>query len=134
MAEPLKVLIVDDEPAYCVAMSDVLECAGADVRVANAAEEAETLFHQVRPDIVILDLLMRGGPSTELIRRLRVTEGQKRVPIIVASGMAGVQDRNAALDAGANAFILKPFMPKELRDAVRRLIPLPETGALRPVE
>ena len=132
MAERLKVLVVDDEQAYCVAMSDVLEFAGADVRVANTADEAETLFLLIQPDLVIVDLLMRGAGGCDLIRRLRAAEGRGHVPVIVASGMTAMQDRNAALEAGADSFIIKPFMPKELRDAVRRLIPLPQTGVLTP--
>lgn len=132
VAERLKVLIVDDEQAYCVAMSDVLEFAGADVRVANTADEGETLFRLVEPDLVIMDLLMPGAGGCDLIRRLRAAEGQGHVPVIVASGMTSLKDRNAALEAGADFFIIKPFMPKELRDAVRRLIPLPKTGVLTP--
>ena len=132
MAERLRVLIVDDEQAYCVAMSDVLEFAGADARVANTCDEAEALFRLVAPDLVIVDLLMPGAGGCTLIHRLRAAEGPGHVPVLVASGMTTLRDRKAALEAGADSFIVKPFMPKELRDAVRRLIPLPKTGVLTP--
>lgn len=132
MADRFGVLIVDDDKAYCEAMHDMLEIAGANVRVANTADEAETLFRLVEPDLVIVDLLMPGAGGCNLIRRLRAAEGQGHVPVIVASGMTTLKDRNAALEAGADSFIIKPFMPKELRDAIRRLIPLPKTGVLTP--
>jgi DNA-binding response OmpR family regulator len=132
VAERLKVPIIDDKQAYCVAMSDVLEFAGADVRVANTANEAETLFRLVEPDLVIMDLLMPGAGGWNPIRGLRAAEGLGHVPVIVASGMTSLKDRIAALEAGADSFIIKPFMPKELRDAVRRLIALPKTGVLPP--
>jgi DNA-binding response OmpR family regulator len=68
----------------------------------------------------------------DLIRKLRALAGQEHVPIIVASALALLADRDAALGAGASAYLVKPFASKELRDAVRRLIPLAPTGALTP--
>jgi len=132
MAQELKVLIADDEKAYCQAMREVLEAAGAHVFLANNASAAETLFRLMVPDLVILDVMMPGMSGLDLIRRLRAIVGQEHVPIIVASALAQQVDRDAALGAGASAHLAKPFTTKELRDAVRRLIPLAQTGALSP--
>jgi len=132
MAEGLKVLVVDDEKAYCGAIHDVLEAAGAQVYLANNASGAETLFRLVVPDLVILDVMMPGMSGLDLIRKLRAIVGQEQVPIIVASALTLPVDRDAALGAGASAHLAKPFTSKELRDAVRRLIPLAQTGVLTP--
>jgi len=132
MLHELKVLVVDDEKAYCGALHDVLEAAGARVFVANSAPSAETLFRVMRPDLVILDVMMPGMSGLDLIRKLRAIVGQEHVPIIVASALALRVDRDAALEAGASAHLAEPFTTKELRDAVRRLIPLAQTGTLTP--
>jgi DNA-binding response OmpR family regulator len=132
MVQELKVLIADDEKAYCQAMREVLEAAGAHVYLANNASVAERLFRVVEPDLVILDVMMPGTSGLDLIRKLRAIVGQEHVPIIVASALALRVDRDAALGAGASSHLAKPFTTKELRDAVRRHIPLAQTGALTP--
>ncbi len=132
MTHELKVLVADDEKAYCEAMRDVLEEAGAHVYLAYNATSAETLFRVMAPDLAIVDLMMPGMNGLDLIRKLRAMVGQEHVPIIAASGLALQVDREEALRAGASAHLAKPFTAKELRDAVRRLIPLAQTGALTP--
>jgi CheY-like chemotaxis protein len=132
MIHELKVLVADDEKAYCGAVRDVLEEAGAHVYLAYNATSAETLFRMMAPDLVIMDVMMPGMNGLDLIRNLRAVVGQEHVPIIVVSALALQADREAALGAGASAHLAKPFTAKELRDAVRRLIPLAKTGTLTP--
>jgi DNA-binding response OmpR family regulator len=132
MIHELKVLIADDEKAYCGAIRDVLEAAGAHVYLAYNATSAETLFRVMAPDLVIVDVMMPGMSGLDLIRKLRAIKGQEHVPIIAASALALQVDRESALGAGASVHLTKPFTAKELRDAVRGLIPLAKTGALTP--
>jgi DNA-binding response OmpR family regulator len=127
-----KALIVDDERIYCEAMRLVLEAAGVQVYVANSATEAETLFRLLVPDLVILDVLMPGMSGLELIGKLRGLVGWEHVPIVVASALGLRANREAALDAGANAYLSKPFSSRELRMTVRRFLPLAKTGELTP--
>jgi CheY-like chemotaxis protein len=132
MIQAPTVLVVDDENAYCEALRDVLEAAGAHVNVANNARAAEALFRLLVPDLVILDVMMAGMCGPELIRGLRAILGGEHVPIVVASALVDKADRDAALRAGASAYLSKPFSSKELRDMVRRFLPLPKTGVLSP--
>lgn len=127
-----KALIVDDERVYCEAIRLVLEAAGVLVYVASNAAEAETLFRLLVPDLVILDVLMPGMNGLELIGKLRGVVGWEHVPVIVASALGLRANREAALDAGANAYLAKPFSSRELRMMVRRFLPLAQTGALPP--
>jgi CheY-like chemotaxis protein len=127
-----RVLIVDDEKAYCEAMRDVLEDAGVHVYLANNAPAAETLFRILVPDLVLLDVMMPGMSGLDLIPKLRAFVGWESLPIVVASALGTRATREAALSAGANAFLAKPFASKELRDVVRRYLPLAQTGALPP--
>jgi CheY-like chemotaxis protein len=126
------VLVIDDENAYCEALRDVLETAGAHVNVANNARAAETLFRRLVPDLVILDVMMAGMCGPELIGSLRAIMGGEHVPIVVASALVLKADRDAAFRAGASAYLSKPFNSKELRAMVRRFLPLAKTGALTP--
>lgn len=126
------VLIVDDEKSYCEAMRDVLEDAGVRVHVANNASAAETLFRLLVPDLVILDVMMPGMSGLDLIGKLHAFVGWERVPIVVASALGLRANREAALNAGANSYLAKPFSSSELRAAVRRFLPLAQTGALPP--
>lgn len=126
-------LIVDDEKAYCGAMREVLEQAGAHVYLAYNAASAEALFRVMVPDLVIADVMMPSVSGLDLIRKLRAIERTEHAPIIVASALALPVDRDAAMKAGASSYLAKPFTSKELRDAVRLLIPLPQTGVLTPV-
>jgi len=132
MIQAPTVLVVDDEKSYCDALRDVLEAAGAHVYLAINASAAETLFRLLVPDLLILDVMMPGMCGLDLIGRLRAIVGWEDVPIVVASALAFKVDWDAALGAGASAHLAKPFSSKELRDAVRRLIPLAQTGVLTP--
>jgi len=132
MIQAPTVLVVDDENAYCEALRDVLEAAGAHVSVANNARAAETLFRLLVPDLIILDVMMEGMCGPELIGRLRAITGGEHVPIVVASALVLKVDRAAAMRAGASAYLSKPFSSKELRAMVRRFLPLAKTGVLTP--
>lgn len=132
MIQAPTVLVVDDENAYCEALRDVLETAGAHVNVANNARAAETLFRRLVPDLVILDVMMAGMCGPELIRGLHAIMGGEHVPIVVASALVLKADRDAAFRAGASAYLSKPFSSKDLRAMVRRFLPLAKTGALKP--
>jgi DNA-binding response OmpR family regulator len=128
----LKALVVDDEETYSEAVRLVLEAAGVQVCVANDAYSAETLVRLLMPDLVILDLLVHGVSGLDLIPKLRAIAGWEKVTIVVASAMALKADRDAALAAGADAYLAKPFGSKELRAMARQFLPLAKTGALTP--
>jgi DNA-binding response OmpR family regulator len=76
--------------------------------------------------------MMPGMSGLELIPKLRAFVGWESVPIVVASALGTRANREAAMKAGADAYLAKPFASKELRDVVRRYLPLAQTGALPP--
>lgn len=127
-----KALIFDDERVYREAMRLVWEAAGVQVYVAKSATEGETLFRLLVPDLVILDVLMPWMNGLELIGKLRGLVGWEHVPIIVASALGLGANREAEMDAGANANLSKPFSSRKLRMMVRRFLPLAKTGELVP--
>jgi len=121
VAEPTRVLIVDDEPQIVRALAVNLQAIGYKVDVARSGEEALRVAADHRPDAVILDLGLPGMDGLEVIQGLR---GWTTVPIIVLSVRERERDKIAALDAGADDYVTKPFGMGELlarlRSALRR--------------
>jgi len=115
------VLVVDDEPAMLRALRINLRVRKYDVATAATGEQALAEAGRRPPDAVILDLGLPDLDGIEVIRRLR---GWSRAPVIVLSGRAGPGDKIAALDAGADDYVTKPFSMGELlarlRAALRR--------------
>ena len=122
-----RVLVVDDEPQILRALSINLRARGYDVDLAPSGEEALRQAADHHPDVVILDLGLPGISGIDVIRGLR---GWSSVPIIVLSAREAEADKIAALDAGADDYVTKPFGMDELlarlRAALRRRSPVEE--------
>jgi two-component system, OmpR family, KDP operon response regulator KdpE len=119
-----RVLVVDDEPQIRRALSTNLRARGYEVELAATGEEALQLVVDRHPDVVVLDLGLPGIDGLEVVRTLRTWS---RVPIVVLSVREAERDKVAALDAGADDYVTKPFGMSELlarlRAAVRRSAP-----------
>ena len=119
-----RVLVVDDEPQILRALQTNLRGAGYDVVTAANAGEALAAAAMRPPDAVILDLVLPDGRGTDVARELR---RWSRAPIIVLSVVGEEQEKVAALDAGADDYVTKPFGIDELlarlRAALRRADP-----------
>ena len=131
-----RVLVVDDEPQILRALSTNLRGAGYDVETAATAEEALAALAANPPDAVMLDLVLPDGSGTEVTRELRTWSS---APVIVLSVVGDEAEKVAALDAGADDYVTKPFSIEELlarlRAALRRadapVEPIVEVGDLR---
>jgi two-component system KDP operon response regulator KdpE len=132
----VRVLVVDDEPQILRAVQMKLRAAGYVVDTAATAQEALTKAAMRPPEAIILDLLLPDGGGTEVCRELRRWSA---VPILVLSAVGEEKEKIAALDAGADDYVTKPFSGDELlarlRAAVRRATPstepVIEVGELR---
>jgi two-component system KDP operon response regulator KdpE len=113
------VLIVDDEPAMLRALRINLRVRKYDVTTAATGREALTEAGRRPPDAVILDLGLPDMDGIEVIRELR---GWSRAPVIVLSGRTGPGDKIAALDAGADDYVTKPFSMEELLARLRAVL------------
>ena len=122
-----RVLVVDDEPQILRALQTSLRGAGYEVDTATTGEQALAAAAIRPPDAVILDLMLPDARGTDVCRELRAWSS---VPVIVLSVVDGESEKVAALDAGADDYVTKPFGVEELlarlRAALRRVDPTPE--------
>jgi two-component system KDP operon response regulator KdpE len=122
-----RVLVVDDEEAIVRALRANLKARGYEVDLASTGEQGLDLAARRHPDAVILDLGLPGMDGTEVIRGLR---GWSHIPIIILSARSDEAEKVAALDAGADDYVPKPFGMDELmarlRAALRRAAPAEE--------
>ncbi len=120
--QPLRVLVVDDEPQIRRVMRTTLTAAGYEVDDAKSGEEALEKVRTFRPDLVLLDMNMPGMGGLEACRAMRA---DANVAIIMLTVRSSETDKVQALDAGADDFVTKPFSTPELlarmRAALRRV-------------
>jgi two-component system, OmpR family, KDP operon response regulator KdpE len=110
------ILVVDDEPQIRRSMRTSLEAHGYRVETASNGEEALAKLVDVAPDLVFLDLGLPDLDGTEVIRRLRSFSD---APVIVLSVRDAQSDKVAALDAGADDYVTKPFGVEEILARMR---------------
>jgi diguanylate cyclase (GGDEF)-like protein len=112
MAE--SILIVDDEPAVAELVCINLEAEGYDCHVASRGDDAIQSALDLRPDLVILDLMLPGVDGVEVCRQLRKDPRTATVGIIMLTARSLPKDRIAGLEAGADDYVDKPFDVDEL--------------------
>jgi len=115
----VKVLAVDDEPQILRALRASLAARGHEVLTAPNGETALDVLATTDVDLVVLDLGLPGIDGLEVIRRLR---SWSQVPVIVLSVREAQADKIAALDAGADDFVTKPFAMDELLARTRAVL------------
>ena len=111
-----KILIVEDDSSITGFVQTVLETGGYQVLTADRCVQGLLVFTSHTPDLVVLDLGLPDMDGAEFIRRVR---RDSAVPIIVLSARSDEIDKVAALDAGANDYITKPFGTAELLARIR---------------
>lgn len=117
------VLIVDDDPVFCVIMREFLASYGYEVHLAYDVPEALTFLECITPDLILSDIMMPDIDGLWLVRSLRSAPAWSKIPTIVISAKAMPEDRQAAIEAGADAFVSKPFSIKDLRVLISQYVP-----------
>jgi class 3 adenylate cyclase len=121
VSDPATVLVVDDLPQNLRLLEAVLAPRGYDVVVATSGREALERVAADPVDIVLLDILMPEMDGYEVCRALRADPATRFLPIVMITA-SGQQEKVAAIEAGADDFIAKPFDQAELMARVRSLV------------
>ena len=127
---PLRILVVDDEPAVRESLRRALQLEGYGVELAGDGSEAlyRLESRELEPDGIVLDVLMPEVDGLEVARRLRRTGS--RVPILMLTARDEIADRVAGLDAGADDYLVKPFALEELFARLRAILRRSVDGAV----
>lgn len=125
-ARPAHILIVEDEPVSRKTLASYLDSFGYRVSETDNAEEAEAILARDEPDLLLVDINLRGRDGLEITRDLR---GRSEIGIILISGRTDDVDRIIGLELGADDYVCKPFNRRELLARIKNL--LRRTQALR---
>jgi two-component system response regulator MprA len=116
----MALLVVDDERSIREAVARALRANGYEVALAPDGETALQSVYALRPQAIVLDVMMPGVDGIEVCRRLRASGA--RVPVLMLTARDAIHDRVAGLDAGADDYLVKPFALDELLARVRALL------------
>ncbi len=112
--EPVRILLVDDEPANLDILRQALDGRGYRLLVATSGEDALKVAHRSRPSLVLLDVLMPGIDGYETCRRLKAAPETAGAAVIFLSALGEAREKVRGLEAGAVDFVTKPFQPEEV--------------------
>lgn len=124
MAEPM-ILIVEDEPGTVEMYRIMLEIEGYRVGVAYSLASAIRALEKARPDLILLDVVLRDSSGLDLCEHVRNDPKLQDLPIVIVSNLGSPQDIKAGLEAGANAYLTKPVSLDELLGAVQSNLKAP---------
>ena len=110
------ILVVDDDQALAEMLGIVLRKEGFDVATCGDGGRAVPMFRELRPDLVLLDVMLPTQDGIEVARQLRLESG---VPIVMLTARTDTKDVVAGLEAGADDYVVKPFKPQELLARIR---------------
>jgi two-component system response regulator MtrA len=116
VSRKVKVVAVDDDATILELLSTILRLAGVEVATAVDGEAGLALAKVVRPDVVLLDIMMPRMNGYDVCRALKASPAAPKIVMITA--MTSTEDELAALAAGADDYIRKPFRPEDILRAV----------------
>lgn len=117
MHNATKVLVVDDSPAIVDSIEMMLDFEGFEIeKFYKGSDMLKTLSSESKPDVILMDMWLSGEDGRDICREIKADENLKDIPVLIMSASRGLEQ--SALDAGADAFIAKPF---DLGDMVDRL-------------
>jgi excisionase family DNA binding protein len=117
------VLIVDDDERLREYVRVNLEMEGYTVQEAGSAEEGMEVLDGLRPDLVLLDVMMPQVDGWEMLQRMHDRHGVGSIPVVMFSGKVDESEAGQAAKHGAQGFIGKPFDPHELIAQTKQLLP-----------
>jgi two-component system cell cycle response regulator DivK len=117
------ILVVEDQMDNRQILRDLLGNAGYDLVEAENGEEALAAVKKQRPDLILMDIQLPVMDGYEATRRLKTDPATKSIPIIVVTSYALSGDEGKAREAGCDAYVTKPYSPRQLLAKVREFLP-----------
>ena len=117
------ILVVEDQEDNRQILRDLLSNAGYEMTEAVDGQEALAEVAKQRPDLILMDIQLPVMDGYEATRRIRTSPDLKSVPIIAVTSYALAGDEGKALAAGCDAYVTKPFSPRQLLAKIREYLP-----------
>lgn len=117
--DTITVLLVEDEQTLAMIIKDTLEGQGFTIHTAADGEEGLRLFFDLRPDVLVADVMMPRMDGFEMVRRIRQTD--KRTPVLFLTARSAINDVVEGFELGANDYLKKPFGMQELIIRIKAL-------------
>jgi DNA-binding response OmpR family regulator len=123
-----RLFVVDDEPDMVDLLATILRADGFEVETDTDGRSALARILNDPPDLLLLDLMMPDLDGMEILKLLRLDTKGAGVPVLVVSARTSHKDQLGTLQLGANAYICKPFSPRELVRQVHQLLDAAQGG------
>src|SRR5512144_1487347 len=131
MTAPLaSLLIVEDDLEISRLLADFLQREGFEVECADSGKAMDAVLQRMRPDLLVLDLMLPGEDGLSICRRLRADDN---IPILMLTAKSDEIDRVVGLEMGADDYLTKPFAPRELLARVRAILRRANGASPRPL-
>jgi CheY-like chemotaxis protein len=117
-----KILLLEDDRDMCMLLQTLLEIEGYEVRSYDSKRPAAAQAEEEKPDLVLLDVHLGGKDGVQILRELRTNPALAGLRVVMTSGINLTEE---CLHAGANAFIVKPYMPENLLQLLANVLAAP---------
>jgi two-component system cell cycle response regulator DivK len=117
------ILVVEDEEDNRQILRDLLTTAGYEMTEAVNGEDALVEVAKQRPDLILMDIQLPAMDGYETTRRIRINPDLKSLPIIAVTSYALAGDESKALACGCDAYVSKPYSPRQLLEKIREYLP-----------
>lgn len=118
----INVVVVEDEPNIAESLSFILGRGGYEVTCVNDGNDAIFEIQNIRPKLVILDVMLPNRSGLEILRDIRASGSINHTPVLMLSAKGQARDKEIALNNGANIYMVKPFSNSEIMTVVGELV------------
>jgi two-component system cell cycle response regulator DivK len=118
-----RILVIEDQEDNRRILRDLLTSAGYEMIEAVTGEEGVRLAEMHRPDLILMDIQLPGLDGYEATRRIKANPALRQIPIIAVTSYALSGDDVKAFEAGCEAYVTKPFSPRQLLAKIREYLP-----------
>lgn len=119
----VKILITEDDPLMSRMYQKIFTFEGYDVVLANDGQEGLDKARELKPTLILLDVMMPKMNGLEVLDKLKADPELKAIPVVMLTNLAGQQDAETALSKGAVKYIIKSqYEPKQVADMVKEIL------------
>ena len=122
MEKKKKILLIEDDPDTLVYISKILKREGYEVEEAENGEEGLKKFREIKPDLVVLDIMLPGIDGWEVLKRIKSGLRSRKTPVVMLTAKDTDMDKLKGYEFGADFYITKPFNMEKLLLIIRNII------------